>query len=148
MQCMEQIHSLESCRLRQRMRLIYEGNSGEVEHSGPQEFDGQVEYGFQIATFQGPLCAEPVEGIAYFVQSVGIDSDALEQDRGMSVCVYVSAQWGLMDTESTVHNRMSQVTGSIITSVKDACRSALLDWSPRLKMAMYSCDIQASSKLG
>jgi ribosome assembly protein 1 len=32
-----------------------------------------------------------------------------------------------------------------MTAVKDACRNGLLDWSPRLLMAMYSCDIQASS---
>lgn len=40
---------------------------------------------------------------------------------------------------------MAQVTGSLISAVKDACRNGLLDWSPRLMLAMYSCDIQASS---
>lgn len=48
---------------------------------------------------------------------------------------------------SLVQNRLTQVTGSVISAVRDACRNALLDWSPRLKLAMYSCDIQASSKL-
>lgn len=37
------------------------------------------------------------------------------------------------------------MTGSVISAVKDACRNGLLDWSPRLMLAMYSCDIQASS---
>jgi len=41
---------------------------------------------------------------------------------------------------------MAQVIGSVITGVRDACRSGLLDWSPRLMLAMYSCDIQASSE--
>jgi hypothetical protein len=40
---------------------------------------------------------------------------------------------------------MAQVAGSVISAVKDACRNGLLDWSPRLKLAMYTCDIQASS---
>jgi translation elongation factor EF-G len=71
------------------MRSIHDGDSSEVEWSGAQEFDGQVEFGFQIATFQGPLCAEPVEGMAYFVQSVDIDPDALEQER--SKCVRMRA---------------------------------------------------------
>jgi hypothetical protein len=44
------------------------------------------------------------------------------------------------------HNRMAQVTGSFISAVRDACRNGLLDWSPRLMLAMYECDIQASSK--
>lgn len=43
-------------------------------------------------------------------------------------------------------NRMTQVTGSLISAVKEACRNGLLDWSPRLMLAMYSCDIQASSE--
>jgi len=42
-------------------------------------------------------------------------------------------------------NRISQITGSLISAVKEGCRNGLLDWSPRLKLAMYSCDIQASS---
>ena len=41
---------------------------------------------------------------------------------------------------------MAQVTGSFITAVRDACRNGLLDWSPRLMLAMYECDIQASSE--
>ena len=40
---------------------------------------------------------------------------------------------------------MAQVTGALITSVREACRNGLLDWSPRLMLAMYTCDIQASS---
>lgn len=43
-------------------------------------------------------------------------------------------------------NRMAQVTGSMISGVRDACRNGLLDWSPRLMLAMYTCDIQASSQ--
>lgn len=42
---------------------------------------------------------------------------------------------------------MPQVTGSVISAVRDACRTGLLDWSPRLMLAMYTCDIQASSRL-
>jgi len=38
------------------------------------------------------------------------------------------------------------VTGSLISSVRDACRNGLLDWSPRLMLAMYTCDIQASGE--
>jgi ribosome assembly protein 1 len=39
---------------------------------------------------------------------------------------------------------MPQVEGSVISAVRDACRNSLLDWSPRLMLAMYTCDIQAS----
>ncbi|TFY69537.1 hypothetical protein EVJ58_g334 [Rhodofomes roseus] len=74
-----------------------------------RDFDNHLEAGFQLATFQGPLCAEPVEGLAYFVESVEVDREGIEQERQ--------------------HNRMAQVTGAFIT----------------LMLAMYTCDIQAST---
>lgn len=46
------------------------------------DFDGHLETGFQLATAQGPLCAEPVEGLAYFIESLEIDYTALEEERG------------------------------------------------------------------
>lgn len=49
-------------------------------------------------------------------------------------------------TALAAHNRMAHLTGSFISAVRDACRNGLLDWSPRLMLAMYTCDIQASSK--
>jgi hypothetical protein len=122
---------------------IQEGTTHELKHPGNQEYDSYIEFGFQIATFQGPLCAEPVEGIAYFVQSVEIDAEGIDQERGMIILTTLSST----DLSLSALNHMSQVTGSLITAVKEACRSGLLDWSPRLKMAMYSCDIQASSML-
>ena len=49
-----------------------------------RDFDNHVETGFQLATFQGPLCAEPVEGMAYFVQDVEIDYESLSREIGSS----------------------------------------------------------------
>lgn len=46
------------------------------------DFTGHIERGFQLATFQGPLCAEPVEGIAYFVEDVQVDVESLEKEIG------------------------------------------------------------------
>jgi ribosome assembly protein 1 len=89
------------------------------------DFTGYVETGFQLAMFQGPLCAEPVEGMAYFVESIEVDADGVQKE--------------------IAQNRLSQVTGSVISAVRDACRNGLLDWSPRLMLAIYSCDIQAST---
>lgn len=51
----------------------------------------------------------------------------------------------LADSQSE-RNRMVQIAGSFISAVRDACRNGLLDWSPRLMLAMYECDIQASSE--
>lgn len=47
------------------------------------DFTGYVETGFQLAMFQGPLCAEPVEGMAYFVESIEVDADGVQKEIGM-----------------------------------------------------------------
>jgi ribosome assembly protein 1 len=47
-----------------------------------KEFDKHIETGFQLGTFQGPLCAEPVEGLAYFVEQVVVDEEALKCEMG------------------------------------------------------------------
>lgn len=86
-----------------------------------REFDESIDSGFQIATFQGPLCAEPVVGMAWIVEEIAITES---EDQS---------------------SKMVAVVGSLISSVKDACRAGMLDWSPRIKLAMYTCDIQASS---
>ena len=51
-------------------------------------FDQQIETGFQLAAFQGPLCAEPVEGMAYFVESVVVDKTCLETQMGKYIYRY------------------------------------------------------------
>jgi ribosome assembly protein 1 len=47
---------------------------------------------------------------------------------------------------TVVRSKWSQLTGELISSVQEAFRSAFLDWSPRLMLAMYTCEIQATSK--
>lgn len=46
------------------------------------DLDHHVETGFQLATFQGPLCYEPVEGMAYFLESLEVVSDEAKSDTG------------------------------------------------------------------
>ncbi|KAL7421772.1 Cytoplasmic GTPase/eEF2-like protein (ribosomal biogenesis) [Cryptotrichosporon argae] len=90
-----------------------------------RDFDDSIETGFQLATFQGPLCAEPVVGMAWVVEDVAYHPEAVESEQAKS--------------------RSTAVVGALISAVRDACRSAMLDWSPRIKLAMYKCDIQAST---
>ncbi|EPQ54738.1 P-loop containing nucleoside triphosphate hydrolase protein [Gloeophyllum trabeum ATCC 11539] len=116
--------------LRRRMDRLRAGEDKEVQSAAEQsmrDLEGHVETGFQFATFQGPLCAEPVEGLAYFLESFEVDENRIEEEKQ--------------------HNRIAQVTGSLISAVREACRNGLLDWSPRLMLAMYTCDIQASTEV-
>lgn len=59
-------------------------DASRMEHGLDKDFDftGHIETGFQLATFQGPLCAEPVEGIAYFVEDIHVDAEGLGKEIG------------------------------------------------------------------
>lgn len=93
----------------------------------PAHFSDKIMYGFQLATQQGPLCNEPVQGIAVFVEDVLV---AQTED----------------DEASSARDRIGRLTGEVIKTVQQSIHKGFLDWSPRLMLAMYSCEIQASSK--
>ncbi len=72
-------------RLRKRPERVRETETGDLQTDRPgRDFDGHIETGFQIATLHGPLCAEPVEGMAFFVESVEIDEEGIEKETGRS----------------------------------------------------------------
>lgn len=48
---------------------------------------------------------------------------------------------------SLVRSRLHIIQGQVIAATKEACRHGFLDWSPRLLLAMYSCDIQANAEV-
>lgn len=84
----------------------------------------KVAYAFQLATSQGPMCNEPMQGVAVFLED--LHTDLSEED--------VSANMG-------------RLTGEIIRTVRESIRQGFLDWSPRIMLAMYSCEIQASAEV-
>jgi hypothetical protein len=48
------------------------------------DYESSVEGGFQIATLQGPLCAEPVQGMAYLVESLKVTETEGQDTEGAS----------------------------------------------------------------
>ena len=95
------------------------------EARGERELSDAIEAGFQLAMGAGPLCAEPVQGLAVCVEDVHVDEARLGDAR----------------------TKLSQLASTLISSVREACRQGLLDWSPRLMLAMYACDIQTPRTL-
>lgn len=76
--------------------------------------------GFQFATNAGPLCDEPMWGLAFIVEP------------------YIFADNSDVDNQSDQYNIFS---GQVITAVKEACRAAVLQNNPRLVEAMYFCEL-------
>lgn len=71
--------------LRHRLAHITSQEEAKEQDSLALAFDNYLETGFQLATFQGPLCAEPVEGMAYFVQAVTLDREGIEEEQGTDI---------------------------------------------------------------
>ncbi|ETS83673.1 hypothetical protein PFICI_05549 [Pestalotiopsis fici W106-1] len=86
----------------------------------------KISYAFQLATNQGPLCNEPVQGIAVIVEDVTIIPT---------------------EDETSARDSLGRLTGEVIKTVQNSIRQGFLDWSPRLMLAMYSCEIQASTEV-
>ncbi|KAL4740902.1 P-loop containing nucleoside triphosphate hydrolase protein [Aspergillus similis] len=87
-----------------------------------RDFCDKVTYAFQLATAQGPLCQEPIQGIAVFLEEIQINTYEDEMDLG-------------------------RLTGETIRLVRESISQGFLDWSPRIMLAMYSCEIQASTEV-
>ncbi|KAL4795871.1 P-loop containing nucleoside triphosphate hydrolase protein [Aspergillus venezuelensis] len=82
----------------------------------------KITYAFQIAMAQGPLCQEPIQGTAVFLEEIQINAAEDDIDLG-------------------------RLTGETIRLVRESISQGFLDWSPRIMLAMYSCEIQASTEV-
>lgn len=96
-------------------------NEDETHAIGPTDFVSKIIHAFQLSVFQGPLCNEPVQGICVFIESISVNN-ALPEEMG-------------------------RLTSEVIKTVRDGIHAGFLDWSPRLLLAMYRCEIQADSML-
>ncbi|KAG1470378.1 hypothetical protein G6F56_002721 [Rhizopus delemar] len=96
------------------------------------DIDFHIHTGFQLSTLTGPLCAEPMTGVCYIVQAVDIHPDDSVNADGEPV---------------DVRSRLHIIQGQVIAATKEACKQGFLDWSPRLLLAMYTCDIQATAEV-
>ncbi|PKS13282.1 hypothetical protein jhhlp_000053 [Lomentospora prolificans] len=94
--------------------------------SSEHPFSDRIGHAFQLATSQGPLCNEPMQGVAVFIDEVTVTntpSATGEEDQSANI---------------------GRLTGEIIKMVQKSIHSGFLDWSPRLMLAMYTVEIQAS----
>ena len=79
--------------------------------------------GFQLAAGSGPLCEEPLSGVAFIIEELHVEPAA--------------------DGDSTA----AQLSGQLIAATKEACRSAFLACSTRLLEPLYNCELQATQEI-
>ncbi|RCI10845.1 hypothetical protein L249_5265 [Ophiocordyceps polyrhachis-furcata BCC 54312] len=102
---------------------VFAGRAAPEQAPGAAQLSDKIAYAFQLATAQGPLCHEPMQGVAVFVEDVCLDQ---AEDCG---------------------DMLGRLTGEVIKSFQASVRTGFLDWSPRLMLAMYSVEIQASTEV-
>ncbi|XP_047505794.1 elongation factor-like GTPase 1 [Pieris napi] len=88
------------------------------------EYEGSFVNGFQMATLAGPLCEEPMMGVAFCVE-----------------------EWTLDKSENDETHSFGPLSGQIMSAVKEGCRRAFQLQPQRLMAAMYSCDIVVDQKV-
>ncbi|XP_059641161.1 uncharacterized protein LOC132283253 [Cornus florida] len=99
-----------------------------------QEAEGlenSVLSGFQLATAAGPLCEEPMWGLAFAIEAY--ISPSVRQFAESEVSHQQPEQYGVF-------------TGQVMTVVKDACRAAVLQKRPQLVEAMYFCELNTPTE--
>ncbi|KAI5812615.1 putative ribosome biogenesis protein Ria1 [Pyronema omphalodes] len=90
-----------------------------------RDFEDKITHAFQLTTSSGPLCNEPIQGIACILESLELTNTS-----------------STTDLSSTLTKSFE-----LIPAIQNAIKTGFLDWSPRLLLAMYSCDIQASTEV-
>ncbi|KAI3630698.1 hypothetical protein MIR68_012133 [Amoeboaphelidium protococcarum] len=83
------------------------------------QLDASIRAAFSVAVQSGPLCAEPMQGVCISITSLDVNADA----------------------DITV------VSGQMISLMREAIHKAFMQWSPRIMLAMYRCEIYATSQV-
>jgi hypothetical protein len=87
--------------------------------------------GFQLATAAGPLCEEPLWGLGFIVEAV-VKPERVKSGEG--------------ETEERSLVGHGPFSGQVITTVREACRKAVLAANPRLAEAMYLCEVSTTAE--
>lgn len=85
------------------------------------EYAKSFESGFQLASLAGPLCDEPLTGVAFFVEEVELDEAAARR--------------------SAASEEGAAVRGQLISAVRDGFRRLASVLSPRLVEPVFACDM-------
>lgn len=98
-----------------------------------KSLESSVLSGFQLATAAGPLCDEPMWGLAFAIEAS--ISPLVEQPNEMDTSVQVqhAEKYGILAAQ-------------VMTAVKDACRAAILQRKPRLVEGMYFCELNTPTE--
>lgn len=100
---------------------------------------GSVINGFQLASLAGPLCEEPLLGVAFVVEDISV---VLEPSS-----TFTPSNGEDNGESNHLQQQYGPLSGQIMSAVKDGCRRAFQHQPQRLMAAMYNCAIQVSGEV-
>ncbi|KAJ7560383.1 hypothetical protein O6H91_04G126800 [Diphasiastrum complanatum] len=105
-----------------------------------ESLENSVVSGFQLATAAGPLCEEPMWGLAFDIEAfiTGREDGAVQTANG------IHEESG--QAKNSGVDRYGPFSGQVMTVVKEACRSAMLAKQPRIVEAMYFCELSTTAE--
>jgi len=101
--------------------------------------------GFAIAAKSGPLCDEPMTGVAFVVEAIELRADEEEEEGGEEATADEAAIQAAVDAASMAAAAAS-VSGQLIGTVHEACRASFLAATTVLLEPLYLCELQATQE--
>ncbi|KRZ11888.1 Elongation factor Tu GTP-binding domain-containing protein 1, partial [Trichinella zimbabwensis] len=89
--------------------------------TGLRQYDQSIVAGFHVCCRAGPICEEPIRGVAFLVKS-----------------------WDSVDGVDSMESIFGPLSGQLIVAMKEGCREAFQAQPQRLMLPMYTCIIQAT----
>ena len=102
-----------------------------------RDYDYSIFSGFQMATASGPLCEEPLHGVAFVLKK-------WENCNKPSANAVEDCPPAADNDRVTSYGPLS---GQLISAMNEACRKAILVQPARLMAAMYSCNIRTTAEV-
>lgn len=118
--------------------------------------DNNIIFGFQLITYKGPLCEEPMQGVAFIIDNVTHEEDEEkkfengEEENEEDQVELLEDEKKEFDDDKSVssetQSKSQRITygaskNQLITLTKDACKKAFEAQPQRLMIAMYKCEI-------
>lgn len=114
---------------------ILESSSNEIKSS---EHENNLILGFDLAMAKGPICEEPMQGVAVFIEKFQFETELASGDLDISM-----SQLEISEKKSTLST--GSKSSSLISLMKFVCKRAIEAQPQRLMAAMYKCEAMTVS---
>lgn len=105
------------------------------------KLENSIVTGFQVASSAGPLCDEPVWGVAFVVEDVVFHD---KQRETVTSDGEGGAAGASEDADES--NKFGPLSGQVISTMRSICRAAFVKQPVRLVEAIYDCTVQCLSE--